>query len=96
MAYFIYVGVRERSQWITAFALLQIFRWSCSRSVVMGKDADPVMFVDYLSIVMMLITSLVGSVIILYAVRYMKNDRNQPRFFAVMFIFVGAMNGAVF
>ena len=96
MAYFIYVGVRERSRWIVAFALLQIIPMVLFQSIVLGKDTDPVVFVDYLSVVMMLITSLVGSVIILYAVRYMKNDGNQPRFFAVMLIFVGAMNGAVF
>ena len=96
MAYFIYVGVRDRSKWITAFALLQIIPMVIFQSTITSTTADPVMFADYLSIVMMLITSLVGSVIILYAVRYMKNDGNQPRFFAVMFIFVGAMNGAVF
>ena len=96
MAYFIYMGVREKSKWIVAFALLQIIPMIIFESMVMGKTADPVIFADYLSVVMMLITSLVGSVIILYAVQYMKNDHNQPRFFAVMLIFVGSMNGAVF
>jgi ech hydrogenase subunit A len=96
MAYFVYVGVREKSKWIIGFALLQIIPMIIFESMVMDKTADPVIFVDYLSVVMMLITSLVGSVIILYAVRYMKDDQNQPRFFAVMLIFIGAMNGAVF
>ncbi|MGD0817120.1 MAG: proton-conducting transporter membrane subunit [Methanomassiliicoccales archaeon] len=96
MAYFIYVGVRDRSRWIVAFAILQIIPMVIFQSMVMDKAVDPVIFADYLSIVMMLITSLVGSVIIIYAVRYMRNDGNQPRFFAVMLIFVGAMNGAVF
>ncbi|HEY3419798.1 MAG TPA: proton-conducting transporter membrane subunit [Methanomassiliicoccales archaeon] len=96
MAYFVYVGVRDKSRWIVAFSFLQIVPMVIFQSMVMGKTADPVIFADYLSVVMMLITSLVGSVIILYAVRYMKGDGNQPRFFAVMLIFVGAMNGAVF
>ncbi len=96
MAYFIYIGIKEKSKWIVAFALLQIVPLIIFESLVMDKSADPVIFADYLSVVMMLITSLVGSVIILYAIRYMKTDSNQPRFFAVMLIFIGAMNGAVF
>jgi ech hydrogenase subunit A len=96
MAYFIYVGAREKSRWIMIFASVQLVPMVIFEYFVLGKDADPVIFVDYLSIVMMLITTLVGSVIIVYAVRYMKKDGNQPRFFAVMLIFVGAMNGAVF
>ncbi len=96
IAYFVYVGVRERSRWIVTFAFLQIVPMVIFESAIGGRTGDPVIFADYLSIVMMLITSLVGSVIILYAVRYMKSDGNQPRFFAVMLIFVGAMNGAVF
>jgi ech hydrogenase subunit A len=96
MAYFIYIGVREKSRWIVAFSFLQIVPMVIFQSTILGKSADPVLFADYLSVVMMLITSMVGSVIILYAVHYMKKDLNQPRFFAVMLIFVGAMNGAVF
>ena len=96
IAYFIYAGIKERSKWIVAFALFQIIPLIIFQSMIMGKTFDPVIFVDYLSVVMMLITSLIGSVIIIYAIRYMKNDGNQPRFFAVMLIFVGAMNGAVF
>ena len=96
MAYFIYAGVKAKSKWIVGFALMQLIPMVIFQSMVMGKTTDPVIFADYLSIVMMLITSLVGSAIIIYAIRYMKNDGNQPRFFAVMLIFVGAMNGAVF
>ena len=79
-----------------AFALLQFIPVVIFEAMTLGKSTDPVIFVDYLSVVMMFITSLVGSVIIIYAVRYMKKDGNQPRFFAVMLIFIGAMNGAVF
>ncbi len=96
MAYFLYIGVREKSKWIVLFSFLQIAPMAIFQSAIMGKEADPAIFADYLSIVMMLITSLVGTAIILYALRYMKNDGNQPRFFAAMLIFVGAMNGAVF
>jgi hypothetical protein len=42
MAYFIYVGVREKSRWIVAFALLQIIPMVLFQSVVLGKGADPV------------------------------------------------------
>ena len=96
MAYFVYAGVKAKSKWIAGLALMQLIPMVIFQSMVMGKTTDPVIFADYLSIVMMLITSLVGSAIIIYALRYMKNDGNQPRFFAVMLIFVWAMNGAVF
>ena len=56
IAYFIYVGVKERSRWIVAFAFLQIVPMVIFESAIGGRTADPVIFADYLSIVMMLIT----------------------------------------
>ena len=71
-------------------------------------DVKPTLFIDHLSIIMCLIISIIGSLICLYAIRYMKDHEahlthlgqlkitRQPRFFFFMLIFLGAMNGLVF
>lgn len=61
------------------------------------------MFADNLSLVMVLVISLVGSLICIYALGYMRNHEEhlhleksrQPRFFFYMLLFLGAMNGLV-
>jgi ech hydrogenase subunit A len=66
------------------------------------------LFFDHLSVIMCLIISIIGSLICLYAIRYMKDHEEhlmhlgqlkatkQPKFFFFMLIFLGAMNGLVF
>lgn len=57
--------------------------------------------VDWLSVVMVGIVSIIGSLIVVYALPYMKTHEEQhpvarsrqPRFFFVMLLFLGAMNG---
>ncbi len=58
---------------------------------------------DGLSIIMVLMVSVVGSLIAVYALPYMKTheeqhevkESRQARFFAIIFVFLGAMNGLV-
>ncbi|EPR44065.1 NADH/Ubiquinone/plastoquinone (complex I) [Desulfovibrio sp. X2] len=60
-------------------------------------------YVDTLSIIMVLVVSIVGSLICLYAIPYMKaheehlhlEKSRQPRFFLFLVGFLGAMNGLV-
>lgn len=57
--------------------------------------------VDWLAIAMVLLVSILGSAILLYAIPYMdEHERHhpgepsrQPRFFALILVFLGAMNG---
>ncbi len=72
-----------------------------------GEHAETMhnLFVDRFSIIMALIIGFIGGLICLYALGYMHEfhgnhhpeirDR-RPRFFAIMFLFLGAMNGIVF
>ncbi len=61
-------------------------------------------YVDRLTIIMLLIVTIVGSLIAVYACGYMKDYRGRhpdvadrrPFFFALMFIFLGAMDGLIF
>ena len=61
------------------------------------------LFADNLSIIMVLVISLIGSLICIYALGYMREHEDhlhltkskQPRFFFFMLMFLGAMNGLV-
>lgn len=71
-------------------------------------EVTPALYVDHLSIIMCLIVSIIGSLICVYAIKYMKDHEEhrihlgelggttQPRFFFFMLMFLGAMNGLVF
>lgn len=71
-------------------------------------EVTPALYIDHLSIIMCLIVSIIGSLICVYAIRYMRDHEEhrihlgelegttQPRFFFFMLMFLGAMNGLVF
>jgi ech hydrogenase subunit A len=96
MLVFLYVGYKEKSWLVILFGLLQLIPLALFELIGKGGEADPVMMVDFLSLIMALITSIVGSIICIYAIKYMEHDARQPRFFAVMILFLASMNGAVF
>ncbi len=104
--YIIYVGVRARRPLIVALALAQacLMVWF---EVTQGVHLEGVknLFVDKLSVIMALINGIVGGGICIYALGYMREyhevahrdvrDR-RPLFFALLFIFMGAMFGLIF
>ncbi|MFY9606278.1 MAG: NADH-quinone oxidoreductase subunit L [Thermoplasmata archaeon] len=96
MLFFVYTGFRLRNRLVVAFGLLQLIPMAGLEVAVYGREIEPALAVDYLAIVMALIINIVGSIICIYAIKYMEHDSAQPRFFAVMLLFLGAMNGAVF
>jgi ech hydrogenase subunit A len=71
-------------------------------------EVTPALYIDHLSIIMCLIIAIIGSLICVYAIRYMRDheehrihlgelkETTQPRFFFFMLMFLGAMNGLVF
>ena len=96
MLFFVYTGFRLRNRLVVVFGLLQLIPMAGLEVAVYGREVEPALVVDYLAIVMALIINIVGSIICIYAIKYMEHDSAQPRFFAVMLLFLGAMNGAVF
>lgn len=50
---------------------------------------------DYLALVFVLICSIIGSIIAIYAVQYMDDEHKQGRFFFFVLAFLGVMNGAI-
>ena len=101
----LYFGLRHRHRVIQIFAILQI-------AILAGLDlyslrvehTPPASFYgDNLSLIMVLIISIVGSIICLQSLPYMQAHEDhlklkksaRHRFFAVMLLFLGAMNGVV-
>jgi ech hydrogenase subunit A len=104
--YVIYVGLRARRPLIVALMLAQAglmawLEWAHGSEL----EAAHNFLVDKFSVIMALINGVVGGGICLYALGYMREyhevahrevaDR-RPLFFALLFIFMGAMFGIIF
>lgn len=87
---FLYYAFKLRSIIIALAAVIEIIF-----SALSLWNTAPPLAVDSLSMVLILITSLLGSVISIYAIHYMRNDERKREFFTVIFVFIAAMNGAV-
>ena len=104
--YVIYVGLRARRPLIVALMLAQaaLMLW-LELAHGSSLEAAQAFYVDKFSVIMALINGVVGGGICLYALGYMREyhevahrevaDR-RPLFFALLFIFMGAMFGIIF
>lgn len=103
-AYIIYTAYKHRSWLAAVFSLSQIiillwFEFSYGHSVEVTKS----IYIDKLSLLMILIVGVIGSLICIYTVEYLKDfHRHHPEvkdrhwiFFSVMFAFLSAMLGLV-
>ncbi|MHB1160270.1 MAG: NADH-quinone oxidoreductase subunit 5 family protein [Chloroflexota bacterium] len=102
---FLALGLHLRNALITLLALAQAAIMGYFE-FVMGAHVEvkPALYVDELSIIMALVISIVGSLIGVYALQYMRDHEHhihlagtrQPRFFFWLVMFLGAMNALVF
>lgn len=102
--YIIFVDIKHRKYLASLFAVIQtpLLVWF---ELTKGHriEVEHNMYIDRLSIIMILIIGIVGSLITVYALGYMKDFQHhhadqkdrRPWFFFVMFIFLGAMVGLV-
>jgi ech hydrogenase subunit A len=100
----LYYGLKHKHLVIVALAVLQLLLTGYLEFFML-KGPLPVdrVFCDHLSLMMVLIISIVGSIICYQAIPYMENHEHhyhilksrQPRFFFVMLLFLGGMNGLV-
>jgi len=104
--YVIYVGVRARRPLVVLLMLLQgALLLGLEYSYGSRLEAAHNLFVDKLTVIMALINGVIGGGICLYALGYMREyhevahrevaDR-RPLFFALLFVFLGAMFGIIF
>lgn len=104
--YIVRIGWRQRQPWVVGLMVAQaaVMAWVEFGGASVLEGPSP-LWVDPLSLILALINAVVGGGICLYAVGYMREyhakahadvpDR-RPRFFGLLFVFIGAMFGLVF
>ncbi len=94
LLYFGYVGFKTQNKKILFLSLLQLAFLFALESFESVTANDIV--VDKLSVFMFLLVNIVGSLILLYAIRYIKDETDdkatQARFLAILTAFLGVMN----
>ena len=106
MAYFLYVGIIHRHLLIIVLMAIQWILFPLFKFSWLPKDFEvtPTLLIDPLAVIMCLVISIVGSLIVVYALDYMREHEahlrlastRQPVFFFFLVLFLGAMNGLVF
>ncbi len=105
LAVFALIGVLRRRPAIIGLALLQAGLLLVVELRKGPDAASPEMYVDWLTIIMVMIVSVIGSIVAVYGLPYMKEHEKhvgipdeaskRPRFFLTILCFLGAMNGLV-
>lgn len=98
-----FYGIKHRNLLIQGFTLAQAVLLAWFEFVVIDHTAVPALVGDQLSLIMVLVISIIGSLICIFAIPYMKEHEEhlhlkksrQPRFFFFLVLFLGAMNGLV-
>lgn len=105
MCLIVYFGFRYKKYYVAILSVAQtaLIVW-LEFSYKEELEAGPHIFANKLSIIMCLIVAIVGCLICIYAIGYMKDYHNHhteykdrsPMFFAILFVFLGAMFGLIF
>ena len=102
---YLILGLKLRNRLVLIFSATQIIPLAYFEFVMKAHvDPKPAFVVDHLALVMTLIISIIGSLICIYAIRYMRDHEEhahlaksrQSRFLFWLVLFLGAMNGLVF
>ncbi len=104
--YIAYVGIKHKKAIVVVLCILQFIPWALFEVFgVFGKVFEPehAFVIDYLSLIMIMLVSIIGPIITFFALGYMKEHEHhlklgvsrQPRFFMILFIFLAAMNALV-
>lgn len=104
LGFILYLGWKHNHQGVKILAAVQIIGLFILEFFLMQEHAPNLTFyADPLSLTLVLIISIVGSLIIVHGIPYMDEHEHhqhvtkskQPRFFAWMVLFIGTMNGLV-
>jgi len=101
--YIVYAGIKNKSYLVSVFSAVQagVIIWFEFNGH--GVHSNETVFIDKLSLIMIAIIGIIGSLICVYAIEYMKDyhrhhpeyaDR-RPMFFTVLLVFLSAMFGLV-
>lgn len=101
-AYFLFVGLREKHGLVIVFALAQLGLAAFGEfGLAAPAEVKTAVACDGLALALVLVVSLVGSLISIFALPYMKHHEEhlglttsrQPQFFMILLSFLGFMNG---
>jgi len=100
----LYLSVKYRQHIVTVLVIAQTGLFLYAETLLTGHATGLGFVVDEFSVIMALIIGIIGSLICIYAVGYMKDFHahhpevkdNRRGFFALLFVFLGAMFGVVF
>ncbi|MBM3291171.1 NADH-quinone oxidoreductase subunit L [Candidatus Bathyarchaeota archaeon] len=104
LTYFLYTGFKYKNILVIGLSILQLFPVLYFEFILHGAEVTPLIIIDNLSLLMSLIISIIGSLVVIYALSYMDEHEEhlhlhgsrQNRFFFFMLLLLGAMNGLVF
>jgi len=101
---FFYFGWKRRDSAIMGLVLVQLAVLAYLELVLHAElRVEPLFVADWLTITMLLIVGIIGSVVVVYGIPYMAEHEahlevvrsHQPRFFLLLLLFLGAMNGLI-
>lgn len=104
MVYIMYIGAVKVKKWyIVALTLAQLIPLLYFEIFKHVPEVEEAFIIDSLSLVMILLISIIGPIITVFAMGYMKEHEHhlhltksrQPRFFMILFGFLSAMNALV-
>lgn len=100
-----FYGIKFKNRVVAGLSLAQAGLLAYFEFIMLkgGHAAQAGFFADNLSLIMVLLICIAGSLIVFYALPYMAHHEEhlklkksrQPRFFALLFLFIGAMNALV-
>lgn len=103
LIYVIYIGFSLKKPLVSLLAIFQLIPMILFETFGSILEPEKVFVIDYLSLIMVLLISIIGPIIVIFALGYMDEHEKhkhmarsrQPRFFMIMFVFLGAMNALV-
>ncbi len=108
LVYIGYIGFKLRKPLVVILTVAQFIPLVIFELFMKVQEPSKAFVIDYLSLVMILLVSIIGPIIAVFAIGYMKKHEHhqgitrtresksrQPRFFFIVFMFLGAMNALV-
>ncbi|QOY52916.1 proton-conducting transporter membrane subunit [Candidatus Sulfurimonas baltica] len=95
LLYFLAQGIIKKNHLVSGFAIVQILLYSVVLSLSPTLLSNDIL-VDNISSVMYLVINIVGGIIIIYAIEYIKSEEfsefKKNAFIAILFLFLSVMN----
>ncbi len=96
--------IKKKEAWVPALLLIQTAMVAYTEFVLSPSKVESTLYVDNFSLIMALIIGIIGGLICVYAISYMKDHHhhhpeikdNRRGFFFLLFLFLSAMFGVVF